>query len=47
MKLARGERAILVASEPMSDEPYWKPIPNKHMVVVDPNLSIELITVEA
>jgi len=47
MKLALGERAVIVASEPMSDEPYWTLIPNKHMVVVDPNLNIELITVEA
>ena len=34
MKLARGERIILVASEPMSDEPYWKPILDKHLVVI-------------
>ena len=46
MKLACGERAVLVASEPMSNEPYWKPIPNKHLIVIDPNLNIELITVE-
>ena len=46
MKLARGERAVLVASEPMSDELYWKPILNKHMVAAaSPSLSIELITV--
>jgi len=43
MKLASGEKAILVASEPMSDEPYWKLIPNKHLIVIDQNLNIEKI----
>ena len=46
MKLARGERAVLVASEPMSDEPYWKPIPNKHLVVIDANLDVKLVHVK-
>ncbi|ADV65140.1 class II glutamine amidotransferase [Desulfurococcus mucosus] len=43
MKLAYRERAVLVASEPMSDEPYWNPIPNKHLIVVNSGLDIELI----
>ncbi|WP_048191449.1 class II glutamine amidotransferase [Pyrolobus fumarii] len=44
-KLARGERALLVASEPMSDEPNWKPIPNKHLLIVYSDLSTEIVRV--
>ena len=43
MKLAYGERAIIIASEKMSDEPYWKEIPNKHLVIVDSELDIKII----
>lgn len=46
MKLARGEKAVIIASEPMSDEPHWELIPNKHLVVIDPNLTLELIPIE-
>ena len=46
MKLAHGEKAVIIASEPMSDEPYWKPIPNKYLVVVSPNLNVELIPIK-
>jgi len=42
-KLSRGEKAVIVASEIMSDEPYWKPIPNKHLLVIDENLNVNLI----
>jgi len=46
MKLARGERAVIVASETMSNETYWRQVPNKHLVIVDKNLNIELKPVE-
>jgi len=46
MKLARGERAVIVASEIMSDEKYWRRVPNKHLVIVDKNLNIELEPIE-
>lgn len=42
-KLAQGEKAVVIASEPMSDEPNWKPIPNKNLAIIDPNLDVELI----
>ncbi len=45
-KLARGEKAVIVASEPMSDEPYWELVPNKHLVVIDANLNVKLISME-
>jgi len=43
MKLSSGEKAVIVSSEAMSDEPYWKPLPNKSLIVVDRKLSIELV----
>ena len=39
VKLARGERAVLIASEPMTEEE-WKLIENRHLVVVDADLNI-------
>ena len=45
MKLTHGEKAVIIASEPMSDEPYWRLIPNKHLAIVDSNLNIRLIQV--
>ena len=47
LKLARGERAVLVASEPMSDEPYWEPIPNKHLAVINADLKVKLVHIKA
>ncbi|MCC6054856.1 MAG: class II glutamine amidotransferase [Thermosphaera sp.] len=41
-KLAHGERAVLVASEPLTEE-NWLEIPNKHMLIVDKDLSVKLI----
>ncbi len=41
-KLSRREKAVVVASEKMSDEPYWALIPNKHLLVVDEKLGIRL-----
>lgn len=45
-KLVRGEKAVVVASEAMSDEAYWRKVPNKRLVVVDKDLSIELKPIE-
>ncbi|RLG76728.1 MAG: class II glutamine amidotransferase [Thermoprotei archaeon] len=45
-KLARGEKAVVIASEPMSDEPHWKPVPNKHLMIVNRDLSTELRPIE-
>ncbi len=45
MKLVRGEKAIIIASEPMSDEPYWRLIPNKQLVIVDENLNVERVDI--
>jgi len=45
-KLSRGEKAVVIASEIMSDEPYWEPIPNKYLAVVNKNLDIKLEPIE-
>ncbi len=45
MKLTRGEKAVLVASEPMSDEPYWNPVPNRYLLVIHPGLRTELVKI--
>jgi glutamine amidotransferase len=44
MKLASGEKAIIVASEKLTEEP-WETIPNRHMLIVDENLNTELIEI--
>jgi predicted glutamine amidotransferase len=41
-KLAHGEKAVLVASEPLTEED-WLEIPNKHMLVVSKDLSAKLV----
>jgi glutamine amidotransferase len=45
MKLARGERAVLVASEPLTEEG-WREIPNKHLLIVNEDLSVELLKID-
>ncbi len=45
MKLASGEKAVIVASEIMSNEPYWRLIPNKHLALIDRDLNVELIRI--
>lgn len=45
-KLAHGEKAIIIASEPMSEEQYWEPIPNKQLLVVDATLNTKLMPVK-
>jgi glutamine amidotransferase len=44
MKLVSGEKAIIVASEKLTEEP-WKIIPNRYMLIVDENLNTELIEI--
>jgi predicted glutamine amidotransferase len=44
MKLASGEKAIIIASEKLTEEP-WDIIPNRHMLIVDENLNTELIEI--
>lgn len=41
-KLEHGEKAVLVASEPLTEED-WLEIPNKHMLIVGKDLSAKLI----
>jgi len=43
-KLTREERAILVASEPLTEE-RWSRIPNRHMLVIDRSLKMKLIEI--
>ncbi len=42
-KLARGERAVIIASEIMSDEPHWVPLPNRSLLVVDSRLRYNIV----
>jgi predicted glutamine amidotransferase len=44
MKLASGEKAIIVASEKLTKEP-WESIPNKHMLIIDENLNEVLLNI--
>jgi hypothetical protein len=44
MKLAAGEKAIIVASEKLTEEE-WDEIPNKHMLIVNKDLSTELVEI--
>ncbi len=44
MKLVAGEKAIIVASEKLTEEE-WDEIPNKHMLIVNKDLSTELIKI--
>jgi predicted glutamine amidotransferase len=41
VKLARGEKAVVIASEPMTEEEEWKLIENGHLIVVDADLNIK------
>jgi glutamine amidotransferase len=44
MKLASGEKTIIISSEKLTEEP-WDIIPNRHMLIVDGNLSTELMEI--
>jgi glutamine amidotransferase len=44
MKLTTGEKAIIVASEKLTEEE-WDEIPNKHMLIVNKDLSTELMEI--
>jgi glutamine amidotransferase len=44
MKLAAGEKAIIVASEKLTEEE-WEEIPNKHILIVNKDLSTELVEI--
>jgi glutamine amidotransferase len=44
MKLASGEKAIIISSEKLTEEP-WETIPNRHMLIVEENLNTELIEI--
>jgi glutamine amidotransferase len=43
-KLAVGEKAVLVASEPLTEEP-WEEVPNKHLLIADESLNTELVEI--
>jgi len=45
MKLARGEKAILIASEPLTKEG-WLEIPNKHLLIVNEDLTIKSLKID-
>lgn len=37
-----GNRAVIIASEPLSRDPGWTPIPSNHLAVVSEGLEVEL-----
>ena len=45
-KLRTGERAIIVASEKLSDEKYWREIPNGCLLVIGNNLKPQLMSIQ-
>ncbi len=38
----REEGAVIVASEPLSEDPGWEPVPPNHLVTVDEDLSVTI-----
>ena len=44
MKLARGEKALIVASEPLTEEK-WVKIPNNHLLIIDKELKSKLVKI--
>jgi predicted glutamine amidotransferase len=46
MKLEVGEKAVVVASEKLTEEEEkWDEIPNKHMLIVNEDLNTELVKI--
>lgn len=40
---ADGDRgAVLICSEPLSEDPGWEPVPDNHLVLVDADLEVDL-----
>ena len=44
MKLARGEKALIVTSEPLTEEK-WVEIPNNHLLIVNKDLKSKLVEI--
>jgi predicted glutamine amidotransferase len=38
-------RAILIASEPLTDEAHWSEVPPNHMVLIDRELAVRVVPV--
>jgi len=36
----KNQAAVIVASEPLTEDPGWEPVPRNHMVLIHPDLSI-------
>lgn len=34
------EHSVIVASEPLTDDPSWRDVPNNHIVIIGPNLKV-------
>jgi predicted glutamine amidotransferase len=45
MKLATGEKAVVVASKPLTEEEPWVEVSNNHLLVVNRNLNIKLVEI--
>jgi predicted glutamine amidotransferase len=42
----RSERAVVLSSEPLSDDPGWEKVPVNHVVLIEPDLRVEMRPVE-
>jgi len=40
------EHTVIVASEPLSEDPGWREVPPNHMVLVEPDLSVSIRPIE-
>jgi predicted glutamine amidotransferase len=45
MKLATGEKAVVVALKPLTEEEPWVEVSNNHLLVVNRNLNIKLVEI--
>ena len=45
-KLKKGEKAVLVASEPLTEDEAWLKIPNKTLVIINSDLKTRIIKIK-
>ena len=43
----KGNRAVIVASEPLSEDAGWQPIAPNHLIIVDEDLQVEQRPIQA
>jgi glutamine amidotransferase len=38
LSVRAGDASVLVSSEPLDDDPRWRPVPDEHLLVADPSM---------